>query len=180
MAIHSILRAGNPLLTQRSEIVPYNELTSSAHQTLLALINDLFETMDKTGGVGLAAPQIGVLRRIIVYGFERNERYLDRVPIPKRALINPVITHYASASEEGYEGCLSLPGLRGKVARACSIYYEAISAQGEKMEAYASGFEARIIQHEVDHLNGILFFNQKTADLKTFGFEEELQKHAMI
>jgi peptide deformylase len=125
------------------------------------------------GGVGIAAPQIGSNQRVIMFGFEENPRYPDAGPIPFTILINPVITFLSSEMVDGWEGCLSVPGLRGLVPRYNHIKYSGYDEKGQLITRVVDGFHARVVQHETDHLDGILY-PQRIKDLRFFGFEEEL------
>ena len=138
-----------------------------------SLIVDMFDTMLAENGVGLAAPQIGIAQRLVVFGFENNPRYPDAASVPKSVLINPVITPLDSHSEECWEGCLSVPGMRGLVPRFSHIRYTGFNARGEAIDVVAEGFHARVVQHECDHLDGILY-PQRIRDYRQFGFLDEL------
>lgn len=162
----NILKAGHPLLKDRSE-----DITEFGSEALSELINRLFMTMRSHHGAGLAAPQIGISRRVIVYGIQNNPRYPDAEPIEETVLINPEIYFYSNVENEYYEGCLSLPQLRGLVPRANMIQYRARTVDGEHIDKTAFGFEARIIQHEVDHLEGILY-PSRMQDMSTFKYLE--------
>jgi peptide deformylase len=168
MAIRPILRMGNSLLLQRA-----NEITEFNTLDLDGLIQDMLDTMDSENGAGLAAPQIGASLRLVIFGFDENSRYPDAPEIPKTILINPVITPLDEAMEDAWEGCLSLPGLRGLVPRYQHIKYSGFDAQGDRFEIEASGFHARVVQHECDHLDGILY-PQRIKDMKQFAYTEEL------
>ena len=168
MAIKEILKMGHPLLQQVAK--PVTEFNTPA---LDALILDMFETMAAFDGAGLAAPQIGESLRIVIFSVEANPRYPDVEPIPRTILINPQITVLDESREAGWEGCLSIPGLRGLVPRYQSIRYQGADQTGEIIEREASGFHARVVQHEVDHLDGILY-PQRIQDLRNFGFESAL------
>lgn len=138
-----------------------------------ALIDDMTDTMRAAGGVGLAAPQIGVGLRVVVFGFEASERYPGEAPVPLIALVNPWIEPIGDATEDGWEGCLSIPGLRGLMPRAARIRYGGALAGGGLLEREASGFHARVVQHEVDHLDGVLYPSRMT-DMARFGFVDVL------
>ena len=131
----------------------------------------MFQTMEHVGGVGLAAPQIGVDLQLVIFGFEASERYPDAPPVPQTILINPLITPLSPLQEEGYEGCLSVPGLRGAVNRYQQIRYEGFDPKGEPIVRFADGFHARVVQHECDHLIGRLYPSRIT-DFSKFGFIE--------
>jgi peptide deformylase len=138
---------------------------------LWQLIDDMFQTMESVGGVGLAAPQIGVDLQLVIFGFEHSERYPDAEAVPQTILINPLITPLSPTLEEGFEGCLSVPGLRGAVDRYQHIRYEGFDPKGEPIVRIASGFHARVVQHECDHLIGRLY-PSRISDFSKFGFTE--------
>ena len=168
MAVKKILRIGDPFLLQIA--TPVTEFNNPA---LHALIRDMFDTMAAVQGAGLAAPQIGVGQRVVIFGVEANPRYPDVEPVPTTVLINPVITVIDSSLEEDWEGCLSVPGLRGLVPRRRAIRYSGNDQYGNPINREVSGFHARVVQHECDHLDGILY-PQRIQDMRKFGFEEEL------
>lgn len=148
----NIVKIGDPLLKQKAK-----EISQFSTKELNEFIEYLFFNMKSYNGVGLAAPQIGESKRIIVYGFDHNPRYPNEKPVPITVLINPEILSFSEGTEDYYEGCLSVPNIRGLVSRSASIRYRAYTMDGETIEKEAKGFEARIIQHEVDHLDGIVF-----------------------
>jgi len=168
--IRDILKMGDERLLRVAQPVPA-ELFGTAE--LEQLIADMFQTMEHVGGVGLAAPQIGVDLQLVIFGFERSERYPDAEAVPQTILINPLITPLSSATEEGWEGCLSVPGLRGVVDRYASIRYEGFDPKGQAIQRVAHGFHARVVQHECDHLIGRLYPSRVT-DFTRFGFTEVL------
>jgi peptide deformylase len=168
--VREILRMGDPRLLRVAPPVPADMIGSDA---LRALIADMFDTMHAAGGVGLAAPQIGVDLQIVIFGFERSDRYPDAPPVPRTILLNPVVTPLSQDLEEDWEGCLSVPGLRGRVPRHVSIRYEGIDPDGARIDREAVGFHARVVQHECDHLIGRLY-PSRMVDLSTFGFTEVL------
>ena len=168
MAIKPVLRMGNPLLLQRAE-----EISEFKTTELHGLIQDMLDTMQAEDGAGLAAPQIGVGLRLVIFGIDQNPRYPDAAMIPETILINPVITPLDEDIEEAWEGCLSLPGLRGLVPRYRHIKYSGFDVQGKQFEVEASDFHARVVQHECDHLDGILY-PQRMKDLKQFSYTDEL------
>lgn len=168
MTARAVLRMGHPLLRQVA--APVTEFNTPA---LEALIADMFDTMAAHDGAGLAAPQIGVSQRVVIFGVAGNRRYPQAEPVPETVLINPEIVILTEETEEGWEGCLSVPGLRGLVPRATRIRYRGLDARGEAIEREVGGFHARVVQHEVDHLDGILY-PQRMPDMAQFGFEEEL------
>ena len=168
MAIRSVLRLGDPrLLKVASEVSEFN------HPELDSLIKDMFDTMEAADGVGLAAPQIGIGLRIAIFGFDSNPRYPDSDAIPKTILINPKITALSNEKEDDWEGCLSVPGMRGVVSRYKHIRYHGFDASGAAIDVEASDFHARVVQHECDHLDGIIYTQRLTDPLK-FGFTDEL------
>ena len=166
--IHEILKMGDPRLLRIAE--PIEEFDSPE---LHALIADMFETMHAAGGVGLAAPQIGVDLQLVIFGFEHSERYPNAPAVPRTILINPEITPLSQDKEEGWEGCLSVPGMRGAVERHSLIRYTGFDPTGAKIEREAEGFHARVVQHECDHLIGRLYPSRIT-DFSKFGFIEAL------
>jgi peptide deformylase len=168
--IRDILKMGDERLLRVAQPVA-SEMFGSAE--LDALIADMFQTMEHVGGVGLAAPQIGVDLQLVIFGFERSERYPDAEAVPQTILINPLITPLNPAAEEGWEGCLSVPGLRGVVDRYAHIRYEGFDPQGQPIQRVAQGFHARVVQHECDHLIGRLYPSRVT-DFARFGFTEVL------
>lgn len=168
MAILPVLRLGNPLLLDESEPV-----ATFDSEELHSLVTDMIDTMRDLNGAGLAAPQIGAQKRVVVFGFEENPRYPDADSVPFTVLINPEITPVGDEMEEDWEGCLSVPGMRGLVPRYVSIRYAGYDVQGNRIERTARGFHARVVQHEVDHLDGVLY-PQRITDMTQFGFEEEL------
>lgn len=139
----------------------------------------MYETMVAARGVGLAAPQIGVELRVMVFGFDQNSRYPNEAVVPMTALINPQIDLLTDKTEEGWEGCLSIPGMRGSVPRATHIRYRGIAEHGGELVREAWGFHARIAQHEFDHLNGVLY-PQRIADMTKFGFIDALFPHSAV
>lgn len=168
MSVKTVLRMGDSRLMQVAQPV-----TDFAAQDLRTLIADMFDTMHAETGVGLAAPQIGVDLRVVVFGFEDNPRYPDASAVPRSVLINPQITPLDNSSEDGWEGCLSVPGMRGLVPRYRQIRYTGFDATGQAIDVVAAGFHARVVQHECDHLDGILY-PQRMRDFSQFGFLDEL------
>ena len=169
MAIRDILKMGNPDLLKVSEPVDFEK------DGLKTLIEDMKETMKANHGAGLAAPQIGVFKRLVIFGFDTNDRYPEADSVPFTVLINPIITPLSDEKENGWEGCLSVPGLRGVVPRYTHIKYEGYDAEGNKIEREVEDFHARVVQHECDHLDGILY-PMKIEDYRYFGFHEEIFK----
>jgi peptide deformylase len=168
MAVRSILRMGDPRLLEVAR--PVEDFASPA---LAALIDDMFETMAAAGGVGLAAPQIGVGLQLVIFGFAASERYPEAEAVPQTILINPRITPLSADEDLGWEGCLSVPGLRGEVPRFTRIRYQGVDAQGTPIERTVDGFHARVVQHECDHLIGRLY-PTRMPDLRRFGFTDVL------
>lgn len=168
MTIRKILRMGDPFLMKSAAAVDQFD-TPALHQ----LIADLFDTMHAAGGAGIAAPQIAEGLRAVVFGFEKNARYPNRPPVPTTVLINPVIEPLSDATDEDWEGCLSVPGLRGKVPRYTHIRYSGFDQFGVAIEREVHNFHARVVQHECDHLDGILF-PMRVRDMTQFGFLDEL------
>jgi peptide deformylase len=168
VAVHEILKMGDARLLRVAE--PVTAFDTPAMRTL---IDDLFETMLAANGAGLAAPQIGVNLQLVIFGFDRNERYPDAPAVPRTVLINPVIEPVGDETVDGWEGCLSVPGLRGVVPRFARIRYRGLDPQGRPIEREADGFHARVVQHECDHLIGRLYPTRMT-DLTRLGFTSVL------
>lgn len=169
MAIHTLLKMGDPRLLRA--VRPVTEFNTDALHQLVA---DMHETMRAAHGAGLAAPQIGVDLQVVIFGSDgSNPRYPDRPLVPATVLINPVITPLGSEEELDWEGCLSVPGLRGRVPRWTHIRYNGFDPEGQPIERTASGFHARVVQHECDHLAGILY-PMRMRDFTQFGFTEIL------
>ena len=169
MALKEILRMGHPRLRQVAK--PVSEFNTAALDQLVA---DLFDTMHGAGGAGLAAPQIDVGLRVVIFGVAENARYPDAEMVPTTVLINPLIEVVDATVESGWEGCLSVPGLRGLVPRPAQIRYAGVDAAGERIERTVAGFHARVVLHECDHLDGILY-PQRMPDMGSFGFEPEVE-----
>ena len=168
MATRPVLRMGDPRLLQRAREVEQLD-TPELH----ALVQDMLDTMKEMSGAGLAAPQIAVPLRVVIFGMERNPRYPDAEPVPFTVLINPQITPLDGELEEGWEGCLSVPGMRGLVPRYTRLRYRGVDQYGTPLDRSVSGFHARVVQHECDHLDGILY-PMRIRDLRNFGFHEVL------
>ena len=164
MAVQAILRMGDARLLE-----PAAPVAAFGTPELAALIADLFDTMTAAGGVGLAAPQIGVGLQVVIFGFDKSERYPDAPPIPRTVLVSPAILALGEDEEEGWEGCLSVPGLRGVVPRWRRIRYTGFDPAGNPIDRVAEGFHARVVQHECDHLIGKLF-PMRVRDFTRFGF----------
>jgi peptide deformylase len=159
---------GDPLLFQVAE--PVLEFNT---QELDTLIGDMFDTMAAHNGAGLAAPQIGISRRVVIFGVEANSRYPDAEPVPTTVLINPKIELLTPQTEDGWEGCLSVPGMRGLVSRCTHLRYSGFDQHGKPLTREAHGFHARVVQHECDHLDGILY-PMRLKDMRLFGYEDAL------
>jgi peptide deformylase len=168
--IRDILKMGDERLLRVSPMVP--EALLGSHE-LDDLVADMFATMQDAGGVGLAAPQIGVDLQVVVFGFEHAARYPGAAAVERTVLINPLITPLSPEMEEGWEGCLSVPGLRGSVARYKHIRYEGIDTRGKAIQRVAHDFHARVVQHECDHLIGRLYPSRIT-DFAQFGYTSVL------
>jgi peptide deformylase len=159
---------GHPVLRERAK--PVEKLGSPE---LRALVEDMKETMAAMNGAGLAAPQIGVGQRVVIFGVQSNPRYPDAEPVPFTVLVNPTITLLSREVENDWEGCLSVPGMRGVVPRYTKLRYTGFDEEGNPIDRVAEGFHARVVQHECDHLDGILY-PQRMTDMRTFGFTKEL------
>lgn len=168
MAVQGILRMGDPRLLRVSRQVAMFD-TPELH----ALVSDLVETMHANDGAGLAAPQIGVDLQVVVFQVRNNPRYPDAESVPLTVLVNPELTPLGEDTEAGWEGCLSLPGLRGLVPRYQALRYRGQDQYGNVIDRTVSGFHARVVQHETDHLLGILY-PMRMPDMSYFGFVEEL------
>jgi peptide deformylase len=168
MAIRPILRMGDPRLLQPS--APVREFGTPA---LLELIGDMEQTMRAADGAGLAAPQIGVMLRVVIFGSAGTPRYPDADPVPYTVLINPKLKALRGGKDEEWEGCLSVPGMRGLVPRYRRLRYRGTDQWGQAIDRTVQGFHARVVQHEVDHLDGVLY-PTRIKDLRKFGFTEEL------
>ena len=168
MTVREILKMGDARLLRMAEPVQAFD-TPALH----ALIADMFDTMEAANGAGLAAPQIGENLQLVIFGFSHNARYPDAPPVPRTVLINPLIEPLGGEQEEGWEGCLSVPGLRGVVPRWARIRYRGFDPLGHPIEREADGFHARVVQHEVDHLFGRLY-PTRMRDLTKLGFTSVL------
>ena len=168
MAVRPVLRMGDPRLLEPSRRVERLD-TPELH----ALIADMEDTMKALNGAGLAAPQIGVGLQVTIFGVEFNPRYPEAEPVPHTVLVNPLLTPVGNEMEEGWEGCLSVPGMRGLVPRYSRLRYQGTDPFGRAIDRTVSGFHARVVQHECDHLAGILY-PMRIRDLRNFGFNEEL------
>lgn len=168
MAFKNVLRMGDTRLLQRAE--PVSQFNTPQ---LHALLMDMRDTMQALSGAGLAAPQIGVGLRVVIFGVQHNARYPDAEIVPDTVLINPVITPLDDVMEQDWEGCLSVPGMRGMVPRHARIRYQGQDEYGKSIDRTVSGFHARVVQHECDHLDGILY-PMRIRDMTQFGFSAEL------
>ena len=168
MAVREVLRMGDPLLFQKAAPV-----TMFDSPELHALIKDMEDTMSAMDGAGIAAPQIGVGARVVIFGVGENPRYPDAEQVPYTVLINPKLEYIGNEIEDGWEGCLSVPGLRGVVPRYQRLHYKGYDQYGNVIDRMVSGFHARVVQHECDHLDGILY-PMRIRDLTKFGYIEEL------
>ncbi len=168
MSVREILKMGDARLLRIAEPVRKFD-TPELHQ----LIDDMFATMSAANGVGLAAPQIGVNLQLVIFGVANSPRYPDAPSVPQTVLLNPVITPLTDEQEDGWEGCLSVPGLRGLVPRYTRLQYEGFDQYGAKISRIAEGFHARVVQHECDHLIGKLY-PMRMTDMTQFGFTEVL------
>jgi peptide deformylase len=168
MAVREVLRMGHPLLREVARTVSRFD-TRELH----ALVADMDDTMRALNGAGLAAPQIGVSLRVVIFEVASNPRYPQVQPVPYTVLVNPVLTPIGEDMDEGWEGCLSVPGLRGLVPRFRRLRYQGHDARGTPIDRTVEGFHARVVQHEVDHLDGVLY-PQRIRDLRNFGFEDTL------
>jgi peptide deformylase len=168
MSVKKILRMGDARLLRRAE-----EVTAFDRKELHELLGDMRDTMQALDGVGLAAPQIGINLRIVIFGVESSPRYPDAEVVPDTVLINPIITPQSQTKESGWEGCLSVPGMRGLVPRFTHIRYQGHDQFGAVIDRTVSGFHARVVQHECDHLDGILY-PMRIEDMRNFGFSSEL------
>jgi len=168
MPVREVLRMGDPRLLQPS--APVSDFGSRELRGLLA---DMRDTMRALDGAGLAAPQVGVGLRVVIFGVEKNPRYPDAESVPQTVLINPVLTPLTEAMEEGWEGCLSVPGMRGLVPRYTYLRYQGRDQYGALIDRSVSGFHARVVQHECDHLDGVLY-PMRINDLRNFGYSDVL------
>jgi peptide deformylase len=168
MAIRTVLRMGDPLLLQKAAPVEQFD-TPELH----ALIQDMEDTMAHMNGAGIAAPQIGVSLRVVIFGVGANPRYPDAEQVPYTVLINPVLNPVGENVEDGWEGCLSVPGMRGIVPRYERLHYTGFDQYGKPIDRLVSGFHARVVQHECDHLDGILY-PMRIKDLASFGYTDVL------
>ena len=174
MAIRKVLRIGDPQLRRHAGAVD-----RFGDAALGTLITDMLDTMKACHGAGLAAPQVGVPLRVVIFGIDNNSRYPDAPPIPLTVLVNPEISPVGEVMDEGWEGCLSVLGMRGLVPRYTHIRYRGLDAEGKPVDRKADGFHARVVQHECDHLDGILY-PDRIENRRMFGFIEELQAAGLL
>ena len=168
MAIKPVLRMGEPLLLAKAD--PVGQFDTPA---LHALIQDMQDTMQSMNGAGIAAPQIGISLRVVIFGVGSNPRYPDAEQVPYTVLINPVLKPIGEEMDDGWEGCLSVPSMRGIVPRYTRLHYTGFDQYGQAIDRLVSGFHARVVQHECDHLDGILY-PMRIQDLSNFGYTDVL------
>jgi peptide deformylase len=168
MAVRTVLRMGHPLLQRVAAPVAHFGTAE-----LRQLVSDMDDTMRALNGAGIAAPQIGIPLRVVIFEVTRNLRYPQAEPVPYTVLVNPVLEPLGAERDEAWEGCLSVPGLRGLVPRHTNLRYRGFDLDGQPIDRTVTGFHARVVQHEVDHLDGILY-PLRVADMRSFGFEDEL------
>jgi len=168
MAVRPVLRMGDPVLFEKARAIEVFD-TPELH----VLIEDMQDTMQAMNGAGIAAPQIGIGLRVVIFGVGHNPRYPDAEQVPYTVLINPVLTPVGDAKEDGWEGCLSVPGMRGVVPRYSRLHYSGFDQFGQPIDRLVSGFHARVVQHECDHLDGILY-PMRIQDLRQFGYTDVL------
>lgn len=168
MAIRPVLRMGDPRLLE-----PSRPVKRFGTAELNELLDDMRDTMRALDGAGLAAPQIGIGLQVVIFGVKSNPRYPDAEEVPFTVLINPKLTPVDDKMEDGWEGCLSVPGMRGLVPRFKRLRYEGKNEHGKRIDRTVSDFHARVVQHECDHLQGILY-PMRIRDLRDFGFTDEL------
>jgi peptide deformylase len=167
MAVRRVLKMGEPSLAAvATPVVRFDD-------ALAELVSDMDDTMRHLNGAGIAAPQIGVSVRVVIFELKDNPRYPHLTPVPYTVLVNPLVTPLTAEQDEGWEGCLSVPGMRGLVPRFRRVRYQGFDPRGTPIDRVVEGFHARVVQHEVDHLDGILF-PQRVRDLRNFGFEDAL------
>src|SRR5215469_13675524 len=167
MAIRTVLKMGHPVLRQVAAPV------AQFGRQLRELVVDMDDTMRALNGAGIPAPQIGVSLRVVIFEVRENPRYPHVTPVPYTVLVNPVLTPVGEEQDEGWEGCLSVPGMRGLVPRFKRLRYRGLDLEGKPIDRTVEGFHARVVQHEVDHLDGILY-PERVTDLRNFGFEDAL------
>lgn len=168
MSIREILKMGDPRLLRKAE--PVTDFNTPELETL---IKDMFDTMYAANGAGLAAPQIGVNLRVVIFGFKNSVRYPDAEPVPETVLINPILKPLSDITDDAWEGCLSVPGMRGVVPRWTNLHYEGVDQHGVVLSRTVEGFHARVVQHECDHLDGFLY-PMRIKDFRLFGYTSVL------
>ena len=168
MAVRPVLKMGDPRLLETAR--PVEDFAAPG---LRVLLDDMYDTMRALNGAGLAAPQIGIGLQVVIFEVTRNPRYPQAEPVPFTVLVNPVLTPLSDETEEDWEGCLSVPGMRGRVPRFVHLRYQGLDADGKPLDRSVSGFHARVVQHEVDHLHGLLY-PMRMKDLRQFGFADTL------
>jgi peptide deformylase len=173
MAIRKVAHLGHPILRQVAEPVPPEGILAPEIQQL---VDDMLETMDEYDGAGLAAPQVHVSKRVVIYGVDQNPRYPDAEAVPLTVLVNPVVTPLTDELDEDWEGCLSLPDLRGRVSRPTRVRVEAWGRDGRRLGFDAEGFHARVVQHECDHLDGVVYVDRMTS-METLAFLPEFRRY---
>lgn len=173
MPIRKIIKFGNPILSWRAK-----EIDDVNTAEIASLVEDMIDTMQHHDGAGIAAPQIGISKRLVIFGFDKNPRYPEALPVPYTILANPEYEAVDDETDYKMEGCLSIPGIRGKVLRFKKIKYSGFDMEKKcKIDRVAEGFHARVVQHEIDHLNGILFLQRVLPeDFHLSGFEDELSE----
>ena len=174
MAVRPVLRMGDPRLLERAQPVTHFDTPE-----LRGLLADMRDTMAALDGAGLAAPQIGIPLQVVIFGVQSNPRYPDAGDIPETILINPTITPLSDAMEDGWEGCLSIPGMRGLVPRYQRIRYQGLGQTGAQIDRVTEGFHARVVQHECDHLEGVLY-PMRIHDMSKFGFTDVLFPNTQV
>ena len=175
MAILKVAHLGHPVLRRPAEPVPPEAIGAPEIQQL---IDDMLETMVDQDGAGLAAPQVHVSKRVVIYGVESNPRYPDAEVVPLTVLVNPTITAATEEQEEDWEGCLSVPNLRGKVPRWTRVRVVAWGRDGRRLQFEAAGFHARVVQHECDHLDGVVYLDRMRS-MESLSFLPEFQRYGL-
>jgi peptide deformylase len=174
MAIRTVLKMGDPILLKVA-----SKVEKFGTPELNTLIQDMHDTMEALEGAGLAAPQIGVSQQVVIFGVKSNQRYPDAEEVPYTVLLNPVLTPLTQEVEQDWEGCLSVPGLRGMVSRFTRLRYRGVDQYGKPIDRTVEGFHARVVQHECDHLQGILY-PMRITDFRLFGYTEVLFPGQML
>ena len=174
MAIRMVLKMGDPILLKVA-----SKVEKFGTPELNTLIQDMHDTMEALEGAGLAAPQIGVSQQVVIFGVKSNQRYPDAEEVPYTVLLNPILTPLTQEVEQDWEGCLSVPGLRGMVSRFTRLRYRGVDQYGKPIDRTVEGFHARVVQHECDHLQGILY-PMRITDFRLFGYTEVLFPGQML